>query len=59
MELDPSTALPVHHVNRGWPADYVEPLVERALWVSPLGDTATLLRADRRARPGRAAAATA
>lgn len=49
MELDPSTALPVHHVNRGWPADYVEPLVERALWVSPLGDTATLLRAERRA----------
>jgi len=49
MELDPSTALPVHHVNRGWPPDYVEPLVERALWVSPLGDTATLLRRDRRA----------
>jgi DNA-binding CsgD family transcriptional regulator len=49
MELDPVTALPVHHVNEGWPEGYVEPLVERALWVSPLGDTATLLRNRRRA----------
>jgi DNA-binding CsgD family transcriptional regulator len=49
MELDPASALPVHHVNRGWPEDYVEPLVEHALWVSPIGDTATLLRHPRRA----------
>jgi DNA-binding CsgD family transcriptional regulator len=49
MELDPFTGLPVHHVNRGWPADYVEPLVEHALWASPLGDTATLLKLRRRA----------
>jgi DNA-binding CsgD family transcriptional regulator len=49
MELDPESALPVHHVNRGWPPDYVEPLVEHALWVSPLGDTATLLKHPRRA----------
>lgn len=49
MELDPVSALPVHHVNRGWPADYVEPLVEHALWVSPIGDTATLVHHGRRA----------
>lgn len=49
MELDPFTGLPVHHVNNGWPPDYVEPLVEHALWSSPLGDTSTLLKMRRRA----------
>ncbi len=49
MEIDPTTTLPVHHVNHGWPADYLEPLAEHALFASPAGDTATLLRSRRRA----------
>jgi DNA-binding CsgD family transcriptional regulator len=49
MELDPATTLPIHDVNHGWPSEYLEPLVEEALFRSHTADTGFLTRHPRRA----------